>query len=64
MVWKKVVRVAAKSACPACGNSTFDFAPGADIDDPQAPVICAKCGYACSSDKFVRPVDDTKTKSN
>jgi predicted nucleic-acid-binding Zn-ribbon protein len=59
MVWKKVVKVVAVSACPKCGNNGFDPEPGTDLDhldDPQAKVKCAVCGHTCTANEFMRRV--------
>jgi hypothetical protein len=56
MVWKKIVRITAVSACPKCGNSGFDLEPGEDMDDLDALVRCGRCGHVCASGKFLRPV--------
>jgi ribosomal protein S27AE len=60
MVWKKIVKVFALSACPKCGNNGFDAQPGTDLDhldDPQAKVKCGRCGYICTANEFMRRVD-------
>jgi uncharacterized Zn finger protein len=59
MIWKKIVRIVAVSACPKCGNGGFDIEPGYDIDDYEAMVRCGACGYVCRSPEFSRPVTPT-----
>jgi len=34
MVWRKVVKITAVSACPNCGNGGFDLESQSDLDDP------------------------------
>jgi hypothetical protein len=63
MVWKKIVRVTAVSACPKCGNNAFDFGPGADIDDPHAIVKCGACGHICPASEFARRIVHSETPS-
>ena len=60
MVCKKIVKVIAVSACPKCGNNSFDPEQGTDLDhldDPQAKVKCCRCGYICAANEFMRRVN-------
>jgi ferredoxin len=55
-VWKKIGQLVAVSACPKCSNRAFDLEPEQHFDDPKAFVRCAKCGYVCPANEFIRPV--------